>query len=89
MAERTRNAGSLEQTLRIDIRDLRRRGFLQPGSVTSGMQNWSWSYDGSSAGSASLTVNLSGGDRGALIVRFNQNGLAHVQDIDIVSMFMS
>ena len=85
---RERNRGTVEAALRLDLRTLRRRGFLAPGSVTSGVQRWTWTATGQEAGSVRVTVNLSDPDAGVVVVRFSLNGEPRVQEIALVSRAM-
>jgi hypothetical protein len=82
---RTRNRGTVDAALRLDLRVMRRQGFLVPGAVTSGVQRWTRVATGEESGSVGVTVNLAGGDTGSLVVRFNFNGEPRVQEIDLVS----
>lgn len=76
---RTRNRGAVEEAMRIDMRWLRRRGFVRPGATVSGPLSWS------SGSSVHATVNLSEREHGCLVVRFTRDGQHHVQQIDITS----
>ena len=52
---RTRNRGTVDAALRLDLRVMRRQGFLVAGAVTSGVQRWTRVATGEdSAASASL-----------------------------------
>lgn len=53
---RTRNRGAVENTLRLDIRRLRRLGFVRPGAAVSGVIRWE--QDGQDAGSIGLSLDL-------------------------------
>lgn len=85
---RERNRGTVEAAIRLDLRAMRRQGFLVPGGVTSGVQRWHWAATGQESGSVSVTVNLSDPVSGSLTVRFNLNGEPKVQTIDITSVPM-
>ena len=54
---RTRNRGSVEQALRLDIRAMRRRGMLVEGVWAQAPWRWTWS-DGREAGSIQVIANL-------------------------------
>lgn len=85
---RERNRGTVEGALRLDIRVMRRQGFLVPRGVTSGVQRWHWVATGQETGSVNVTVNLSDPVSGFLTVRFSLNGEPKVQTIDIASVPM-
>src|SRR5205085_2747542 len=82
---RERNWGNVEGTLRLDLTNLRRRGFLVPGAVTSGVQRWHWTATGEEFGSVAVSVNLADPDSGSVTVRFSLNSEPRVQTIDLVS----
>jgi hypothetical protein len=82
---RTRNRGNLDSAMRLDIRVLRRQGFLKPGAITSGVQRWTWVATGEETGSVSVTVNLADPASGLVVVRFTLNGDPRVQEIRLVS----
>ncbi|MBP7649809.1 MAG: hypothetical protein KA744_08180, partial [Phenylobacterium sp.] len=56
---RTRNRGTVDAALRLDLRVMRRQGFLVPGAVTSGVQRWHWVATGQETGSVNVSANLS------------------------------
>lgn len=80
---RTRNRGTVDAALRLDIRVMRRLGFLVPGATTSGVQRWTRA--GEEAGSVHVAVNLTNPNNGVVAVRFNLNGDPRVQDIQLES----
>lgn len=82
---RVRNRGTVDAAIRLDIRYMRRQGFLQPGAVTSGTLRWSWTATGEERGSVSVTVNLTSPEAGVVVVRFSLDGDPRVQEIDLVS----
>lgn len=83
---RTRNRGTVDASLRLDVRVLRRRGFLNPGAVSTGNLHWSWVATGEERGSVGITVNLADPNGyGVVVVRFALNGEPRVQEIDLVS----
>lgn len=83
---RTRNRGTVDAAIRLDLRVMRRQGFLVPGAITSGSQ--SWSRRGEETGSVGVTVNLGNPDAGLVIVRFSLNGDPRVQEIPLASRSM-
>jgi hypothetical protein len=85
---RQRNRGTVEAAIRLDLRKMRRQGFLVPGAVTSGVQRWHWVATGQETGSVNVSVNLSDPVSGSVTVRFNLNGEPKVQTIDLVSVPM-
>lgn len=85
---RTRNRAALDGLIRLDIRVLRRQGFLQPGAVTTGIQSWSWVGTGEETGRVGVTVNLANPEAGFIVVRFTLNGDPRVQEIDLASQPM-
>jgi hypothetical protein len=85
---RTRNRGAIDAAIRLDIRILRRQGFIQPGAITSGTQRWSRTATGEETGSVAVTVNLSDPDAGFIVVRFSLNGEPRVQEIALRSQPM-
>ena len=82
---RTRNRGTVDAAIRLDIRVLKRQGYLRPGAVTSGIQRWTWVATGEETGSVSVTVNLADPTEGFVEVRFKLNGDPRVQEIRLVS----
>lgn len=82
---RTRNRGNLDSAIRLDIRAMRRQGFLKPGAITSGVQRWTWVATGEETGSVSVTVNLADPAEGSVVVRFTLNGEPRVQEIRLLS----
>lgn len=82
---RERNRGALNAAIRLDIRAMRRQGFIRPGAVTSGVQRWTWVGTDQETGSVSVTVNLADPDAGFAVVRFALNGDPRVQEIRIES----
>lgn len=80
---RTRTRGTVEERPRLDIRVMRRRGFLRPGCIVSGTQ--SWSRGGETTASVAVTVNLSDPAAGFVVVRFTLDGEPRVQQIDLAA----
>ena len=76
---RERNRGTVDAAIRLDLRSMRRQGFLVPGAVTSGVQRWTRA--GEEKRSVSVSVNLTDAPSGSLTVRFNLNGEPKVQTI--------
>ena len=85
---RTRNRGTVDAALRLDLRVMRRQGFLVAGAVTSGVQRWTRVATGEESGSVGVTVNLADPDAGFVVVRFNLNGDPRVQEIPLASRSM-
>ena len=85
---RERNRGTVDAAIRLDIRAMRRQGFLRPGAVTSGGQRWTWVATGEETGSVGVTVNLTDPDAGFMVVRFTLNGDPRVQEIQLASRSM-
>ena len=85
---RERNRGTVDAAIRLDLRVMRRQGFLVPGAVTSGIQRWTRVATGEESGSVRVSVNLSDPASGSLTVRFNLNGEPKVQTIDLVGVPM-
>lgn len=83
---RERNRGTVDAAIRLDLRVMRRQGFLVPGGVTSGVQRWTRA--GEETGSVSVTVNLADPDAGFVVVRFSLNGDPRVQEIPLASRAM-
>lgn len=81
---RTRNRGSVENVLRIDIRQLRRWGYLRPGTRVTG--TWRWNRGGEPSGSAGFTVSLTEPEGGWLDLSFTVNGEPRSPRILIESM---
>lgn len=82
---RTRNRGTIEAALRLDLRVMRRQGFLVPGSAMSGIQRWTRTSTGEETGSVGVTVNLLDPEAGVVEVRFNLNGDPRHQEIRLES----
>lgn len=83
---RERNRGTVDAAIRLDLRVMRRQGFLVPGAVTSGVQRWTRA--GKETGSVGVTVNLANPDAGFVVVRFSLNGDPRVQEIPLASRAM-
>jgi len=80
---RIRNRAMVEQSLSLDIRQMRRRGYLRPGLCVSGHWTWICSPSGRSAGSISFVVNLTDPDAGNLELHFTLNGERQTQRIEL------
>lgn len=78
---RTRNRGAVEQVQRLDIRQLRRRGYVRRGSSVSG--SWSWTCRGEPSGSVSVFVNVFDLDDAHMRVSFRFNGEPREQYVRI------
>ena len=85
---RERNRGTVDAAIRLDLRAMRRQGFLVPGAVTSGVQRWTRTATGEETGSVSVTVNLADPNAGFVVVRFSLNGDPRVQEIPLASRSM-
>jgi hypothetical protein len=66
---RTRNRGAVEQSLRFDMRQLRRRGFIRTGAHLAG--TWSWSRGGEKSGAIAFRIDLSNPDDGHADLSFS------------------
>lgn len=81
---RTRNRGAVEASLRLDIRSLRRAGYLRPGARASGI--WSWSCRGQPSGSIRFAIDLSEMSepmRGSAELSFSVNGEPRAQTVEV------
>lgn len=85
---RERNRGTVDAAFRLDIRALRRMGFLKPGAVTSGTLRWTYTATGQERGSMGVTVNLADPRAGFVVARFNLNDEPRVQEIQLASFPM-
>ena len=82
---RRRNRGTVDAALCLDLRAMRRQGFLVAGAVTSGVQRWTPVATGQESGSVGVTVNLANPDAGFVVVQFSLNGDPRVQEIQLES----
>ena len=80
---RTRNRGTVEETLRLDMPMLRRLGFLRPGAIATGPVNWT--CRGERSGSIKLAVDLSSLDDAHAILTYAADGDPKVQRVQIVA----
>ena len=80
---RTRNRGTVEGSLRLDIRQLKRMGYIEPSESVSGSIRWS--VNGRSTSSIGLTMNLVNPDAGLAHLSFSVAGEARHQTIVINS----
>jgi hypothetical protein len=85
---RTRNRGTVDAALRLDLRVMRRQGFLVPGTVTSGVQRWTRVATGEESGAVNVTVNLTDPERGFVVIRFTLDGDLSEQEIRLASLPM-
>lgn len=69
---RTRNRGAVEVTFRLDMRQLRRRGFVRPGERASTV--WIWKRAEETTGSISVAVDLTEPDNGYAELTFSAGG---------------
>ena len=82
---RERNRGAVDAALRLDMRVMRRLGFLRPGAIVSGVLRWTWTATGKESGAVGVTVNLADPDAGFVVVRFALNGEPRTQRIELES----
>jgi len=82
---RTRNRGAVDAAIRLDIRAMRRQGFLKPRAITSGVLRWTWVSTGEEIGSVSVMVNLTDPTAGFVVVQFKLNGDPRTQEIHLRS----
>lgn len=80
---RTVNRGCIEDTWRIDIRQLRRDGFVREGTVQS--CSTQWSRHGVGTASALLSIDLSNVACGALSIFYLHDGPPVSQTVQIAS----
>jgi hypothetical protein len=80
---RTRNRGTVEEALRLDMATLRRLGFLLPGTITTGPV--SWTRGGERAGSITLKVDLSSLDDAHAVLTYTADGKPTVQRVQLVA----
>lgn len=85
---RTRNRGTVDAAIRLDLRVMRRQGFLVPGAITSGVQRWHRVGTGQETGAVSVSVNLADPAAGFVVVSFSLNGDPRVQEIPLASRSM-
>jgi hypothetical protein len=77
---------TVESSLRLDLPQLRRAGFLKPGCRVSG--TWQWSRQGEPAGSVSIIVALEPEERSSMTISFLRGGEPILQEIHLVAMPM-
>ncbi len=85
---RTRNRGTVDAAIRLDLRVMRRQGFLVPGAITSGVQRWHRVGTGQETGAVSVSVNLADPAAGFVVVSFSLNGEPRSQQIQLASRAM-
>ena len=78
----------MDAAIRLDLRVMRRQGFLVPGAITSGVQRWHRVGTGQETGAVSVTVNLADPNAGFVVVSFSLNGDPRVQEIPLASRAM-
>jgi len=78
---RTRNRGAVEQSLRLDMRQLRRHGYVVAGARTAG--TWTWARNGERTGAIGFTVDLTDPDNGYAELDYTVNGERRVRTVDI------
>ena len=80
---RTRNRGAVGDTCRLELKWVRRLGFVQPGSRCSGL--WAWSRGGERVASINLTVDLIDPDNGQVELQFTHDGESRKQTVYLVA----
>ena len=82
---RTRNQGAVEQCLTLDIRQMRRRGYLKPGARL--VENWSWLWLPANrpAGSISFIIDLTNDDDLFVELLFSRIGALQRQRVDLIA----
>ncbi len=80
---RTRNRGAVEHALRLDLRRLKRLGWVKPGSRVSGGLNWT--VNDRPHSSIHLVVDLTNPDAGFAKLNFSSDGEPREQVIRIES----
>ncbi len=78
---RTRNRGAVEHTLRLNMSDLKRLGFLRPGARMSGAVKWN--RNGRQTAAINLAMNLTAPDAGFAELTFTVDGESRMQRIAI------
>lgn len=81
---RTQNRGAVEQALRLDMRQLRRLGFIQTGAKFSGPVRWT--YRGEPSGAINLTVDLTDPDNGHVTLDYSVGGEPLTRLVDLESV---
>ncbi len=79
---RTANAGRVEDGLRLDMRVLRRRGYLVPGAIVSGKM--AWERRDVCTGTVGLRMELQVA-HGLLTISYSRDGQDHHEEVAIVS----
>ncbi len=79
---RTVNAGKVEDGLRLDMRVLRRRGYLVPGAIVSGRM--AWERRDVCTGMVGLQMELQVA-HGLLTISYSRAGQDHHEEVAIVS----
>lgn len=80
---RTRNQGAVEASLRLDIRDLRRRGYVRPNVRASGP--WSWTYRDQRCGSINVSLLIGNDGKGEAVLNYAADGEPKAQRVRLVS----
>lgn len=78
---RTRNRGAVEEALRLDLRVLRRRGFLRPGAAATGPVEWT--RRGERSGAITLRVDLTSLDDPHAVLTYAADGKPTVQHVQL------
>lgn len=78
---RTRNRGALETALRLDMRRVRKCGFLRPGFAMRGALHWT--RGGEPSGSITLATDLTQLGDSFAVLSYSVNGEQRVQRVQI------
>jgi hypothetical protein len=85
---RERNRGTVDAAFRLDLRALRRKGFLVAGWEMAGVLSWRSSVTGEKTGSVGFTTNLIDPEAGFVEIRFRLDGEPRVERIQLASRAM-
>jgi hypothetical protein len=77
---------TVETSLRIDLPQLRRAGFLKPGCRVAGI--WQWTRHGEPAGSVDIAVTLEPEGRSDIIISFRHDDEPISQEVRLVGVPM-
>lgn len=84
---RTRNRGSMEAALRLDMRALRRRGLLREGCIISSPWRWTWN-DGETAGTIEVMVDFSVSADRIIVLTYAAGGEARRERVRVEALPM-
>jgi hypothetical protein len=85
---RSKNRGTVEQTIRLDIRSLVRDGYFQPSNVTQGKLTWTGANPDGSSAIISITVDLRDARNSFVDLEFSYGGTPRQQKIAVVPKLM-